>query len=250
MMTDQTKSISEQIKTLIQLQAIDSQIYQLNDEKRQLPLWFENLKNEFKTKELGLKNAEENYKKLLITHKEKEVDLQAKEDSIKKYQIQLYQVKTNKEYSSLKNEIEGIRADNSLLEEEIIKLLDEIDKAKAEVDKEKVRLHEEEEKLKAEENRFKESIKAIEEKLKLLDNERRVLSPNIEKNILSKYERVLKNKNGLALVSVIDDACGGCHLNLPPQVINEITMRTKIIICESCARILYISDQQESQQNG
>ena len=52
----------------------------------------------------------------------------------------------------------------------------------------------------------------------------------------------LKGKEGLAMVPVRQNACGGCHLNLPPQVINEIQMKTELVFCESCARILYIEE--------
>ena len=63
--------------------------------------------------------------------------------------------------------------------------------------------------------------------------------PNIDARLLSQYERILKSREGLALVPVMNNACGGCHMGLPPQVVNETQQHEKWIVCESCARILY-----------
>ena len=63
--------------------------------------------------------------------------------------------------------------------------------------------------------------------------------PNVEARLLKQYERILKGLEGLALVPVVHNSCGGCHMELPPQVVNETQLHDKWIVCESCARILY-----------
>jgi predicted nucleic acid-binding Zn-ribbon protein len=65
----------------------------------------------------------------------------------------------------------------------------------------------------------------------------------VDREYLSKYERILHSKDGLAMVNVEHDSCGGCNINLPPQVINEIRMKEELIFCQSCARILYIEEE-------
>ena len=90
--------------------------------------------------------------------------------------------------------------------------------------------------------KVEEELKQIESSLAKLDSDRSQLVARINKNNLSKYERILYGKDGLAMVPVKNEACGGCHLNLPPQVINEIKMLRELIFCESCARILYIEE--------
>jgi len=67
--------------------------------------------------------------------------------------------------------------------------------------------------------------------------------PEIDKKILASYERILKGKDGMALAAVHDYSCQGCFINLPPQVINEIKKHDHLVICESCARILYLEDE-------
>jgi predicted nucleic acid-binding Zn-ribbon protein len=87
------------------------------------------------------------------------------------------------------------------------------------------------------------SAKEIEASLAKLDEERSALAQNVDREYLSKYERILHSKDGLAMVNVEHDSCGGCNINLPPQVINEIRMKEELIFCQSCARILYIEEE-------
>ena len=128
------------------------------------------------------------------------------------------------------------------MEDEILFLMDEIDKLKAEVTKEKETLAIEEAKLKEQERAIKAELEEIEKKLTQLNLEREVVAPQVEEDILKKYERVLVNKYGLAIVPVNDNACQGCHMSLPPQVINQIRLKQELIICENCSRFLYIKD--------
>ncbi len=126
------------------------------------------------------------------------------------------------------------------MEEEIIVLLDEVEKAETEANKEKEILAVEEKKLKEEEIKVKDRIKEIESELGSLNKQREPILLQLESNILTHYERVLKNREGYALAKVINDACGGCQMELPPQTINEIRLKERVINCEVCNRILYI----------
>src|SRR3989338_1776064 len=119
-------NLEEQIKLLVELQGLDTQIFKLEKDLRSMPEEIKRMEGEFKEKTGSLKKLEDGLKVLQVKRKEKEVDLGAKEGTIKKYQIQLYQIKTNKEYTALDQEIARIKADNSLLEEDIIKILDQI----------------------------------------------------------------------------------------------------------------------------
>lgn len=235
--------MENQIRTLVKLQEIDAQIYALKRESELKPAEMRKLRDEFSQNEQAAKKIEEEVKLLQVERKNKELDLEAKEANVKKLQIQLYQVKTNKEYSSLKSEIEGLKADNSLLEEEILLFFDKIDQLKDKVEKERSSLEEARGRLKEEEERVGREIKDIETKIDVLKKERESLVGSVKKELLARYEKILANKNGLAIVPVKDDACQGCHISLPPQVINEISMNEWVITCESCTRILYIPGQ-------
>lgn len=232
-------AINEQIKILAQLQKVDVQIHELKKEFSTHPALLQKEEASFEKKKAGLKQAEDEHKALQMKQKEREIELQTKEEKIKKLQAQLYQLKSNKEYAAMELEIKGLKADNSLLEEEILHLLDDVDQAKAKCTKEK-------EVLAVEDKKLKEGMAAIQKKgeeisavIAVLEEKRKSYTPNVDTKLLSQYEKILKNRDGIALVPVKNGSCGGCHIELPPQVVNEIQIQDKLIVCESCARILY-----------
>ncbi|MDP2980725.1 MAG: C4-type zinc ribbon domain-containing protein, partial [Candidatus Omnitrophota bacterium] len=239
------KSIKEQIGLLIDLQVIDAQIYDMSKERASMPGYLKSIDDALELKKTNIKQAEENLKNIHLKQKEKEGNLQQKEEQIKKLQGQLYMLKTNKEYSTMLAEIEGVKADNSLIEEDIIKLMDEIELAKKKISEEKEIFKTEEANAQKEKEIINLKSREIETKLSELNEKRNTITPNMEKQILSRYEKILKNKDGLAIVYIEENSCGGCHMNLPPQVISEVKLREDIVVCGSCLRILYIEDNVE-----
>ena len=242
---EEARTIKEQISFLVELQVVDSEIYELNREKNQTPEKIKAIEDSLEAKKSGIKEAEERLKVLQLKLKDKEVSLQQKEEHIKKLQTQLYQIKTNKEYSAMITEIEGIKADNSIEEEEIIKLMDEIDAAKRKIIEEKELFKEEDSDANKEKDKINTRLRDIDVRLSRLSTERQKIVPNVERQILARYERVLTNRDGLAMVKVEEGACGGCHMNLPPQVISDVKLREDIIVCGSCSRILYLDENAE-----
>ena len=233
------EKVQGQIETLIKLQKIDAQIYEFEQEKAAKPVQKQALEEGFAQEKQTLKDREDELKSLQLKRKEYEIDLGSKEKEIKKYQTQLFQIKTNKEYTSLQKEIEGLKADNAVLEDDILGLMEKIDEIKVSITEEREKLVAEERRLKEETAKIDQEIKEINEKIGNLEKERSQLCANVEKALLSRYERILKAKQALALVPIVGESCGGCHRVLPPQVINETRMKDRIITCEFCARLLY-----------
>lgn len=235
--------VVQQIVQLVQLQDIDSQIYRLYAEKETKPEEIKQLKDSLNQKQSTLKETESSLKSLQAKRKEKEIELGTKETEVKKLQVQLYQLKTNKEYTTMLHEIEGHQADNSILEDEILRLMDEIDAVEAKMRQEKKVFEEESKRIDAEINKIEDRVEEIEKTLTELKKKREKLTPTISPQLFKNYEKILEGREGLALVEVINDACGGCYMYLPPQIINEIKMREHIVYCESCQRMLYIRDE-------
>lgn len=238
----ETFNLKDQIQTLVKLQHLDAQIYSLAKEKDQLPLEIVRIEKNFEDKKAALLAFEEKSKALALKRKEKELNLSSQEERIKKLNAQLTALKTNKEYQTMLGEIASVKTDASLLEEETLKIMDEQDSLKEEIIKEKAHLTEEEKKFQEEKRKIEVRIKEIESAVTDLTAKRSHSIPLIEKRILSTYERVLKAKEGSALVAVKDFSCQGCFMAVTPQVVNEIKMREKLITCESCARILYLEE--------
>ena len=234
--------LEEQLKLLVELQGLDTQILRIERDLESIPQELKKMDDAFEEKKSDLKKSEEALKALQIKRKEKEIDLESKEGLIKKFQAQLYQIKTNKEYSALEGEIARAKADNSLIEEEILKIFDRMDAENQKISKEKEFLKVEEGKLALEKKKRGEEVSRIKAEAESLNAQRAVLAGKIEKTVLAKYDRIFKSKDGLAVVSVAGDSCQGCFRILPSQVIHEIRMKKDLVFCGSCARILYIEE--------
>lgn len=237
-----TPNIKEETRKLVELQEIDKKIFTLTREKGENPKILDALQKEFEAKKAQLKSLEENKQKLLLKQKEREGELGTKEENIKKSNSQLGQLKTNKDYQTKLAEIQSFKADKSIIEEEVLKMMDEIDTLKKDIESEKKNLESEEkvfnEKKAAVNNRTKE----IDLSLKDLEGKRKILAGSVDKKIYDRYEYILRGKDGLALVKVANNSCQGCFMHVPPQVINEIKMHEHLITCEICARILYLEE--------
>ncbi len=235
-------NITEQIIFLVELQKLDAQIYALERRKREAPIKIKNLEDDFAKRSEVLKEHQNQLKFLQVKQNDKENELGSKEETIKKCQTQLYQIKTNKEYTAMQQEIKGYEADKSALEDNIIAIMDDAEAKKKEIDGEKSVLKKDENKLSEDKAKVNVELKEVEAKLSELNKSRTEAAAKVDQVMLRKYERILNGKDGLAMVPVVEDACGGCHMNLPPQVINEIKKMTELIFCESCARVLYIQE--------
>ncbi|MDD2688545.1 MAG: C4-type zinc ribbon domain-containing protein [Candidatus Omnitrophica bacterium] len=238
--------LKSQLENLIKLQTIDSEIYGLKHEKDSKPQEIKALEASFEEKKAHLSSLEKSLLDLQKQRKEKELELATKEESSKKLQTQLYSLKTNKEYQAMLQQINDAKTDASVIEDKILELFDQADKVKTETEREKEHLKEEEKGFNAQKEKVEDRIKEIDGRLAQLEAQRKQVMPEIEPKILKQYERILGNREGLAIVDVKDNSCGGCNMFVPPQVINLIKMYERIITCEVCNRILYIADESSS----
>jgi uncharacterized protein len=238
-----TANLKEQLEMLRQLQEVDTQIYRLTEEKEAKPCEIELLKSAFEQKKQTLAVMEKSFLDAQKEKKEREIEFATKEESVKKLQSQLYQLKTNKEYNTMLQQIADTKADASVVEDKILEAMEKIDKAKLVVDEEKKRLQGEEQAFNEEKRKVEARIKEIDEKLGQLESQRHQILPGIDKKILADYERILKNREGLAIVCVRNNSCSGCNMKVPPQVINMIKMYERIQTCDVCNRILHSQDE-------
>jgi len=236
------ENLEEQLKLLVELQGVDTQILRIERDLESIPRELKKMDDAFEEKKSCLKKSEETLKAFQMKRKEKEMDLESKEGLIKKFQSQLYQIKTNKEYTALEGEIARARADNSLIEEEILKIFDRMDIENQNISKEKEFLKAEEEKLARQKKKSDEEVGRIKAEAEGLNAQRAVIAGKIDKIVLAKYDRIVKSKDGLAVVPVAGDSCQGCFRILPSQMIHEIRTKRELVYCGSCARILYIEE--------
>ncbi|MGB2630726.1 MAG: C4-type zinc ribbon domain-containing protein [Candidatus Omnitrophota bacterium] len=231
-----------QLAKLIQLQEYDAEIYGLKARKGGIPVRIEGINSAIEKRKGNMNKADEDLKVFQVARSQKETEMGANEEKIKKHEGNLYQIKNNKEYQALLGEIKSIKADVSLQEEEIINLLDQIGNAKNKFEEEKKIFEEEKSKLNKEQEDIKAEEKRIVARLDELEPTRKQYAQDIDKNILDRYDRVLELRGGIALAKVNGEVCSECSMTLRPQIINEAKLKREPVFCENCSRILYVED--------
>lgn len=230
------------IDALKELQKIDAEIFKIKIDLDEKPRGIKKLEDDFNALCQSFKALEDDLKKIQLEHKEKELELQSKEEVVKKQKGQLFQVKSNKELYALQLEIDKENADNSLLEDAIIVILEKIDNIKQLIDQEQAKLAQEQAKIDKIKAEVELDIKQLNEKLAALNTSRkRAVEADIDPQVLELYERILENKGELAIVPVDGEICSGCFRSVRPQVVNELRLG-KLKTCENCARILYVEN--------
>jgi len=237
-----TVDLKTQIVALVKLQELDSEIYALNNEKTAKPQEINALEIVFESKKQGLAELEKKSLELQKERKERELELGSNAEAVKKLQGQLYSLKTNKEFQTMQKQIADTQADGSVIEEKILISFEESDKIKSQIEQENLKLKDEEKVFTQGKNKIELRVKEMDERLSQLAVQRKQIIPDIDPKMLLEYERILNSRDGLAIVTVKGNSCGGCNMLVPPQVINLIKMYEHIITCEMCNRILYINE--------
>jgi uncharacterized protein len=237
-----TNELKLQLSKLMQLQAIDKEAYRLRNEKSLKPQELQQVDAAFELKKKHLADLEKQLLDLQKQRKERELDVAAKNESVNKLKTQLYSLKTNKEYQAMQSQIQDAQADASMMEEKIIEIMVQSDTIKADVEQEKSRLKEEEKVFLTQKKAIEDAVREIDSVLAQKEADRKRIIPDIDAKILAQYERILASKDGLAIVPIRHDNCGGCNLLTPPQVVNLIKMYEQIVTCEMCNRMLYVDE--------
>lgn len=241
-------SMQEKILALYELQKIDSKIDEINKVKGELPLEVQDLEDEMAGMKTRIEhiNAEIEELNSLTKQRKREVD-QAK-IMIGNYKEQQNNVRNNREYDAISKEIEYQELEIELAEKRLKEYAGGIKAKKLQLEEAENQMKEREADLAAK----KAELEGIEAETAPLVEEYGVqeaqAKEKIDERLLAAYERIRRNvRNGLAVVTVKRDACGGCFNRIPPQRQADIRQGKKIIVCEYCGRIL-VADPEAEQE--
>ena len=231
--------VEERLKTLYQLQATLSGI----DEKRalrgELPLEVQDLEDEIEGLTTRIEKIQNDINEYERAVSQKKGEIETAKASVERYKAQLNEVKNNREYDTLSKEIEYQSLEIELCNKKIKEANFKIEEKKGELAQNEEIIQDRHQALdvkKGELDEIMEETRAEEEKLKQKVKE---LETKIEPRLLTSFKRIRKNaRNGLGIVYVQRDACGGCFNKIPPQRQLDIKMHKKVIVCEYCGRIL------------
>ena len=232
-------TVEEKLKALYQLQTTLSSI----DEKRalrgELPLEVQDLEDEIEGLTIRIEKIENEISDFQTAVQQKKAEIEEAKASVERYQRQLDEVKNNREYDTLTKEIEFQSLEIELCNKKIREAQVRIEERTHDLDQNREFMADRQTALEEKKNELDEIMsetRAEEEKLKEKAKE---LELKIEPRLLTSFKRIRKNaRNGLGIVYVQRDACGGCFNKIPPQRQLDIKMHKKIIVCEYCGRIM------------
>ena len=245
-----TVSVDKKLKQLTQLQNIHTQMDKIKILKGELPMEVADLEDEVS----GMNIRREKIKNQIEEDQANIVDrkhlIKDNENLILKYDNQLNSVKNNREFDALSKEIEMRKLDIQLAEKKIKETeftLSSSERLLQDIEKQ---LENATANLEIKKNELGHIVAETEKEEKELENQATEIEEEIEPKLLTAYKRIRSSyRNGLAVVMIERDACGGCFGKIPPQVQSEIKLKKKISICEHCGRILADVDDTELDED-
>ncbi|MBU6273525.1 MAG: zinc ribbon domain-containing protein [Bacteroidota bacterium] len=243
-------SVEIKLVSLFKLQQIESEIDRLRTYRGELPMEVRDLEDELAGMETRLERQNEELSQIKRLIAEKEAGLKEAQMHKGKYEEQLKGIRNSREFDALSKEIEiqsleiqiaekkikELSAQKEMRSTEILTLTEQLGERRNDLDKKRTELD--------------GIVAETEEEEKQLIKEAEKASKKIEARLLGAYQRIRGNaRNGLAVVSVQRDACGGCFNHIPPQLQMDIRLRKKITVCEHCGRILVDSDMETMMAN-
>ncbi|MBK7213388.1 MAG: hypothetical protein IPH88_08890 [Bacteroidales bacterium] len=232
-------SIEKKLLALYSLQQIDSQIDRIRIVRGELPLEVEDLEDEIAGLETRVDNHIQEVESIEKQLHDKQISIKDCQALIKRYEEQQNNVRNNREYDALTKEIEFQSLEIQLAEKRIREFTAQLTVRKEEIEEAQNVLTERRNDLDVKRNELADIVTETELEEKSLIHKSEEQQSFIEERLLIAYKRIRKNaRNGLAVVSVERDACGGCFSAIPPQRQLDIKLHKKIIVCEYCGRIL------------
>jgi predicted nucleic acid-binding Zn-ribbon protein len=232
-------SVEEKLKALYKLQKTKSEIDKIRTLRGELPLEVQDLEDEIEGLQTRIDKYQQEVKALESNISAKKNEITEAKALIKKYEEQQNNVRNNREFESLSKEIEYQTLEIELCEKRIREFTSQIEDKKQIIGESQTKLDERTIDLDAKKKELEDIVSDTKKEEDDLSNEAVKTEKLIEDRLLTAFKKIRKNaRNGLAVVTVERDACGGCFNNIPPQRQLDIKSRKKIIVCEYCGRIL------------
>lgn len=232
-------SVEEKLTSLVTLQKIESKLDEIHILKGELPMEVADLEDEITGLHARQTRIEEEINGVTEFIEQRKTAIKDAEAMMKKYEKQSSNVKNNREFEAINKEVEMQELEVKLAEKHIKDATEEIADKGIALDKAKKNVATKEGVLATKKSELEKIITANEKEEKHFNKLAVEAKTHVDDRLLTSYEKIRKSyRNGLAVVSVERDACGGCFNAIPPQKQSEIKQHKKIMICENCGRIL------------
>ena len=231
------------LEAIVALQKKDLRLIRLLREVQDIPKRKDDIEQQVNGFKRKLEETSEQRKKIEVKINELEDETSLANDRITKYKQQQMDADTNEQYRAFVKAIGTVEEQIKEFEEQEIDFLEKLDDLKKTEQKYNNHLSEAQESISDELKELNERNNELNERLEQMKADRKLSAEKCDPLILKKYVRILQNKKDIAVVQVSDtnNCCGGCHMQLPPQIINDAKNINKIVNCNFCGRIVYNS---------
>jgi predicted nucleic acid-binding Zn-ribbon protein len=245
-MAKTVQGVAEKLRQLYQLQLIDSKIDEIQVLKGELPIEVSDLEDEIAGLEIRIQKLNEKLAELDQEVSKHEANIAESKALIERYEKQLDEVKNNREYEALTKEIELQKLEIQLSEKRIAETGGSKETKQAVLDEANAKLAQKNENLNLKKVELEKIIEKTNEEENKLRKSSESAQKKIEERLLKSYQRIRERyRNGLAVVTVRRDACGGCFNRIPPQLQIEIGLYKNVVACEHCGRVIVDEDMAE-----
>ncbi len=234
--------MNEAMHRLVRLQEVMLAIHALADRIAAIPAEVAHLEKDLLAAQQEVETSRAAIHEMQKDRRKLETDLMGVESKITKYQGQLAEVKTNKEYQTMLHEIETAKAERATFDERILLEMEETENRNAVLKVKEDGLREKRRLTDQGKKGLDEKTATLRAEQEALEAERKKLAAAIPPEYLDPFIKVAKQRSGLALVPVKEELCGGCHVRVMPKLVQEIRRAAKLIACDSCKRFIYYPD--------
>jgi uncharacterized protein len=243
MATVKEYSVEEKLTSLVRLQKIESKMDEIRILKGELPMEVADLEDEIQGLHARQLRIEEEINGITDFIEQKKNAIKDAQELIKKYEKQSENVKNNREFEAINKEMEMQQLEVKLCEKHIKDANEEIAEKAIALERAKKAIATKDGVLQSKKAELEKIISTTEKEEKDLGKKATDARDHVDNRLLASYEKIRTNyRNGLAVVPVERDACGGCFNYIPPQKQSEIKQRKKVMVCENCGRILVDTD--------
>ena len=231
------------LEHLLVLQDRDRRITQLKAELARIPVEIAADQQRVQNEAARLEAAKQQLKQLEGDRKKIEIEAEGKRAQVIKYRTQLSLIKSNTEYQALLKEIARAEEEVRLAEDRELELMEQAEQLQPSLKAEQVQLKEISAKGEVEQLDLQARSQAVEKELSGLRSDRDRVAGAADADLLERYDRLMRSKGDFAIVPILHGNCGGCHLNLPPQVVHDARNSGNAVSCDYCGRLLYWQGQ-------
>ena len=240
----------EKLKALEELQKVDLRIRDLEAEAEKHPARLKQIETERGQAKTALDATRGKLADNERARRQNEQLLGLEREKVKKWESRLNELKTPREYAALARELDIAKKTNLTAEEELKRLIGEYDDLRKLVGTGEAGLSEKEAVVTREGQEIQSSLDAVQTQMQELQAERARLIEQCDKSLVSKYERIRKQRGGVAVVPVVSGTCKGCQRNIPPQMANNLLTSSEILSCPNCHRFIYAGEEPQVEEAG